>query len=484
LLLLWSPTDEVDATTLTDAEQESKWGNSARIAVVATVRVWWETATIDTPEIQYARSGDVSIAYQVAGDGAVDLVFVPFLFNLAFGWTHPAFRRLLDRLTSFARVIVVDKRGTGLSDRFRELPTLETRMDDLRAVLNEVGTQRTALLGSFEGAQMTALFAATYPDRTQALALYNPVARFVSAADYPWGTPVAEWRALVRRIGEQWGRRAFMEEHLRAIDPELARDPGFVDWYVMFFRLAASPGSAAAFYRMIMETDIREVLPAIRVPTLVCFRDDYDGPARFVAEQIPSARALAFPGVGYLPSAPESMFEALEAFLLGTDEERDPDRVLATILFTDVSASTELAARVGDRAWAELLRRHHGIVRTQLARFRGHEVDTAGDGFLATFEGPARAIRCACAARDEIRSLGMEIRAGVHTGECELVGGKVAGLAVNIGARVVDAAGPGEVFVSSTVKDLVAGSGIGFDDRGDHELRGVGSWHLYAVHDV
>ncbi len=299
-----------------------------------------------------------------------------------------------------------DKRGTGLSDRFSELPTLEVRMDDLRAVLDDIGSERTALLGSMEGNHLAALFAATYPERTSALVLYDPVARFISAPDYPWGETEEGWQRLVEQVAENWGRQAFFDDMLLAADPKLAEDEEFRRWYAAHFRLAASPGSAAAFYRMMMDTDIREVLPAIRVPTLVCYREDFRGPSTFVAERIPSARAVEFPGIGYFASAPPEVFDEIERFLSGRLVEREPDRVLLTLLFTDIVGSTELAARLGDRDWRALREKHDAMVRRELDQFRGHEVNTTGDGFLATFDGPARAIRCACSIRDDMSSAG------------------------------------------------------------------------------
>ncbi len=437
---------------------------------------------MERPEIEYARSGDVSIAYQVIGDGPIDVLLVPFLNNLEYAWEHPLWPAVYERLTAFSRVIMFDKRGTGLSDRFSELPTLEVRMDDLRAVLDAVGSERTALLGSMEGNHLAALFAATYPERTSALVLYDPVARFTSAPDYEWGVSPDEWARLVDRVAQEWGTRAFFDDMLDAADPVLGEDEAFRRWYATHFRLAASPGSAAAFYRMMMDTDIRDVLPAIRVPTLVCYREDFRGPSEYVAERIPSARAVEFPGVGYFASAPPEVFDEIERFLSGRLVEREPDRVLLTLLFTDIVGSTELAARLGDRDWRALREKHDAAVRRELEQFRGHEVNTTGDGFLATFDGPARAIRCACAIRDGMEPLGLEVRAGLHTGECELVGNDVAGIAVHTAARVAALAGPGEVLVSSTVKDLVAGSGTEFDHRGDHELKGVpGEWRLFVV---
>jgi class 3 adenylate cyclase/pimeloyl-ACP methyl ester carboxylesterase len=440
---------------------------------------------VQIPDVEYARSGDVSIAYQVIGDGPLDLLVIPFINNLEYAWAHPLWPRVYERLTAFSRLIMFDKRGTGLSDRFGELPTLEVRMDDLRAVLDEVGSDRAALIGFGEGNHLAALFAATYPERTSALVLYNPVARYISAADYPWGQTKEEWSRLVERVGENWGKQAFFDDMLRSMDPILAEDAEFRRWHAALFRLSASPGSAAVFYRMMMETDVRDVLPAIRVPTLVCYRDDYSGPSKFVAERIPSAQAVEFPGIGYFASARTEVFDEIERFLSGGLVDREPDRVLVTLLFTDIVGSTELATRLGDRDWRGLLEKHDAVVRRELERFRGHEANTTGDGFLATFDGPARGIRCASAIRAAVREVGLEIRAGLHTGECELAQGKVAGIAVHTAARVAALAGSGEVLVSSTVKDLVAGSGIEFESIGDHELKGVpGEWRLFVVRDA
>jgi pimeloyl-ACP methyl ester carboxylesterase len=337
---------------------------------------------VKPPEVEYARSDGVSIAYQVIGDGPIDLLLVPFLNNLEYAWAHPLWPRVYERLAVFSRVIMFDKRGTGLSDRFGALPTLEVRMDDLRAVLDDIGSERAALVGSLEGNHLAAVFAATYPERTSALVLYDPVARFTSAPDYEWGPTQEEWTRLVERVAEGWGRREFFDDMLRSADPTLAKDEEFCRWYAIHFRLAASPGSAAAFYRMMMETDIREVLPAIRVPTLVCYREDYRGPSMFVAERIPSARAVEFPGIGYFASAPPEMFDEIERFLSGRLVEREPDRVLLTLLFTDIVGSTELAASLGDQGWRTLLEKHDAAVRRELGHFRGREVNTTGDGFL------------------------------------------------------------------------------------------------------
>jgi len=433
---------------------------------------------VEVPEIEYTRSGDVAIAYQTFGDGQRDLVFVPMFSNLVFPWANSDWRGMYDRFASFSRLIMFDKRGTGLSDRPRELGPLETRMDDIRAVLDAVGADRATLVGMGEGGHTCALFAATYPERTEALALFNTPARVVSAEDYPYGIPEDEWRAQLRTIRERWGARDLFEAQARSIDPDA--DDEFVDWYVTCQRFCASPAAALTFYRVYGETDLREMLPTIRVPTLVLYRHAERGQMLDLARRIKDARALEIEGGGF--AAFEALTREVEAFLSGRETEPVPDTVLATVMFTDIVGSTERAAALGDRAWRDLLQDHHIVVRRELARFRGEELDTAGDGFFAVFDGPARAISCARAIVGAVGEIGLDVRAGVHTGECELQDGKVAGIAVNIGARVAAAAGAGEVLVSGTVKDLVAGSGIEFEERGVHELKGVpGEWRLYTA---
>ncbi len=430
------------------------------------------------PEIEYTRSGDVSIAYQTYGHGPRDRVFVPMFSNLVFPWSNADWRGLYDRLSSFARLIMFDKPGTGLSDRPRELGSLETRMDDIRAVIDTVGADRVTLVGLSEGGQTCAVFAATYPERTEALVLFNTPARVVRAKDYPYGLTEDEWRANLREIRERWGERDYFEQDARQMDPE--GDDEFLDWFVTCQRFNASPGAALTFFRVYCETDLREMLPTIRVPTLVLYRPSPRDQMLDLARRIPGARALESRKPGF--KAFEDLTREVEDFLSGMQREPVPDTVLATVLFTDIVGSTELAATLGDRAWRDLLHDHHVAVRRELERFRGREVDTAGDGFLATFDGPARAVSCAISIREAVRRLDLELRAGVHTGECELDGDKVRGIAVHTGARVTALAGAGEVLVSSTVKDLAAGSGIEFEDRGEHELKGVpGAWKLYAV---
>ncbi len=393
------------------------------------------------PETRYAKSGDLNIAYQVVGDGPFDLVYVPgWVSNVELLWEKPKPARLLERLASFSRLILFDKRGTGMSDRVSNdrLPTLEQRMDDVRAVLDAVGSESAALLGHSEGSGMSVLFAATYPERSRALVLVGAFAKRIRTDDYPWAPT--------------------LEERLATIEHS--------------------------------EIDTRRVLPTIRVPTLVLTRTgDRDvtvDEGRWLASQIPGARFVELPGDEHLLWAgdQDGLLDEIEQFLTGTRSTPDYDRVLSTVLFTDIVGSTERARELGDRGWHEVLDEHHARVRGVLEQYRGREVDTAGDGFFASFDGPARAIRAACAIRAGVQTLGIEIRAGLHTGECELLQDKIGGIAVHTGARVAAAADPGEVLVSSTVKDLVAGSGIVFADRGERELKGVGSWRLYSVLDA
>jgi class 3 adenylate cyclase len=440
---------------------------------------------VGTPETKYTRSGDVNIAYQVVGEGPLDLVFVMgWVTNLEAFWQEPSVARFFQRLASFSRLILFDKRGTGLSDRvpINELPTLEQRMDDVRAVMDAVGSKRAALFGVSEGGPMCVLFAATYPPRTSALILYGSYAKRLREPDYPWAPTEEERQRWYDLLEEGWGGVV----DIGTMAPNA--DPRFREWWARYLRMSASPGAALAFGRMNAEIDVREVLPSIRVPTLILHRTgdlDMDvGGARYMASRIPGAKYIELPGDDHLPFVgdQEAILDEIEEFLTGARHHAEVDRVLATVLFTDMVGSTERSAALGDKRWSDLLEAHNRVMREELGRFRGHEVDTAGDGFFATFDGPARAIRCACAMRMELAKLGVDIRAGLHTGECELVGDKVRGIAVNIGSRVASLAGPGEVLVSSTVKDLVAGSGLAFVDRGVHTLRGVpGEWRLFAV---
>ena len=445
---------------------------------------------VERSETRYARSGDLSIAYQVVGDGPFDLVYVPgWVSNIELMWEEPGLARFLERLASFSRLILFDKRGTGLSDPVPNdgLPTLEERMDDVRAVMDAVGSERAALLGHSEGGNMCVLFTATYPERTTALLLVGSYAKRLRSQDYPWAPTVEERAREIEETEATWGS----PEAFRALAPSKANDPDFQRWIGRYLRQSASPKAAAALLRMNTQIDVRNVLPTIGVPTLLLYRthdaDVHVDEGRYVAERIPGSTFVELPGADHLmwTGDADALLDEVEGFLTGVRRGPDPDRVLATVLFTDVVGSTETATRVGDRAWRSLLERHHQVVRLALARWRGQEIDTAGDGFLATFDGPARAIRCAVAATEGIRDLGLQIRAGLHTGEVEIAGGDVRGIAVHIGSRVAGLAGPGEVLVSRTVADLVAGSGIVLAERGEYELKGVsGTWLVYAVESV
>ena len=445
-------------------------------------------------ETRYAQSGEVNIAYQVTGQGPFDVVFVPgTASHLELSWQVPVLRSMFERLASFSRLLRFDKRGTGMSDPVSPATTLEARMDDVRAVMDAADSSRAAILGLSEGAPMAALFAATYPERTWALVLYGGYARELRASDYPWGATEAEFRRESAELRRKWADLSHVENVARSGAPTSNDDE--IRALAQYFRYGTSPGAAEALEQMNMLIDIRAVLPAIRVPTLVLHRSRDTWVeverGRHLAEKIRGARYVELDADGHIPSVDDvgPVLDEIESFLrqaweVGGQEEAEPDRVLATVLFTDIVGSSERAAALGDRGWRELLEQHHELVRRQLLRFRGAEVDTAGDGFFASFDGPARAIRCACAIMESIRELGLEVRAGLHTGECELVDGKVAGIAVHTGARVASQARPGEVLVSSTVKDLVAGSGIEFEDRGAAELKGIpGEWRLFAVAD-
>jgi len=438
-------------------------------------------------ETRYAKSGGLSIAYQVVGSGPIDLVVIPiWVSHLEYAWEEPSLARFYRRLSSFSRVILFDKRGTGLSDRVADsdLPTLEERMDDVGAVMDAVGSERAALFGMHEGGAMSALFAAAHPERVSALVAFGMFASRLKAPDYPWGwTPErrSEWVAEVERT---WGGPV----GLAAVAPSVAGDELFARWWATYLRLGSSPGAAVALAQMNSEIDIRSVLPAVRVPTLLLQRTGDRrvalDEARWIAERIPEARLVELPGEDHLPWAgdQDALLDEVEEFLTGARTGPAPDRVLTTVLFTDIVGSTEHAVRLGDAAWRELLERHDAAVRAALERWHGREIDAAGDGFLAEFDGPARAIRCAAEIVWRVRDLGLDVRAGVHTGEVERTGRTLLGIAVHIGARVAAKAGAGEILVSQTVKDLVAGSGLAFEDRGEHELKGVpASWRLYGV---
>ena len=443
------------------------------------------------PDTRYAKSGDVNIAYQVTGSGPFDLVFIPgYVTHLELHWDIPSFVPVLEKLGSFARLIRLDKRGTGMSDRVSGAPTLETRMDDVRAVMDAVGSERAALYGLSEGAAMAVLFAATYPERTAALALRSAFPRRMWAPDYPWGRTEEDYEREVADALRIFGPR---ERALADVHRLGQFDDAEAESFLRLLRWGASPGALEALHRMNREIDVRHVLPAVRVPTLLMHgSEDKVVPlevAQYVATKIPGARIVTVPGAGHLAFGKPALDAAaeMEKFFIdawegGAWEEAETERVLATVLFTDIVGSTEKAAEIGDRAWRELLEQHHRLIRRELVRFRGTELDVAGDGFFARFDGPARAVRCARAIQAVVGGLGLELRAGLHTGECELMDGKVGGIAVHIGARVAKEARPGEVIVSSTVKDLVAGSGLRFSDRGVATLKGVADeWRLFAV---
>jgi class 3 adenylate cyclase len=442
------------------------------------------------PETRYARSGDVHLAYQVIGEGPFDLVYVPgWISNVEYVWEEPRVARFLRRLGSFSRLILFDKRGTGLSDPVpeTELPTLEQRMDDVRAVMDAAGSGRAAIFGWSEGGPMCVLFAATYPDRTRALITFGIFAKREWSPEYPWAPTPEEREAWYEQIETGWGG----EVDLATLAPSAAGDERFRNWWATYLRRSASPRRALALGKMNTQIDIRHVLPAVRVPTLIIHRaGDLDASVeegRYIASRVPGAKFVELQGEDHLPFVgdQDAVLDEIEEFLTGVRRGPKPDRVLATVLFTDIAGSTERAAELGDSRWRELLESHHAVVRRELERFRGREIDVAGDGFLATFDGPARAIRCAVVITRAVRSLGIEVRAGLHTGECELADDRVSGIAVHTGARVLAMASPGEVLVSGTVKDLVAGSGIEFEDRGQHTLKGVpGEWRLYAVTSV
>jgi pimeloyl-ACP methyl ester carboxylesterase len=450
---------------------------------------------VDAPEVRYTKSGEISIAYAVVGEGPFDLVFVNgwVLSALEYAWEGPA-AEFFSELASFSRLILFDKRGTGLSDRAAGIPDLETRMDDIGAVMDAAGSERAAIMGFSEGGPMTLLFAASYPERTAAAVLYGCRASYLADDDYPWGFSPAQRAEVLREEAATAGTDESLDEYLEFFAPSLAGDEAVKRWWYRLVRTSASPAAMVSLWRMNLEIDARNALASIRVPTLVLSRagdGDYPDQAQYIAARILDAELVELSGKdhGYF-FEPQQITREVKRFLCGVWERGEwdvvkRDRVLATVLFTDIVGSTARLADLGDRRWSELVAEHHTRVRRQLARFSGRELDTAGDGFFAAFDGPARAIRCACAITEAVRDLGLEVRAGLHTGECEQLEGKVGGIAVHIGARVAAEARAGEVVVSRTVKDLVAGSGIEFYERGTAELKGVpGEWQLFAVSDI
>jgi pimeloyl-ACP methyl ester carboxylesterase len=441
-----------------------------------------------TPTTRYAKSGDVSIAFQVVGSGPIDLVAVlGFASHIELLWELPSFARFFERVSSFSRLIMFDKRGTGLSDPVSEVPTLERRIDDVRAVMDAAESERAALFGVSEGGPMSVLFAATHPARTSALVLHGAMGRTTEAPDYPWASPAEALReSAAEFIAPGWGQEA--QGRVELFAPSLAGDRRMVELVARIERSAASPAMVWKIFEMFLDTDVRAVLPTIHVPTLVLHRRGdrvvNRRAGKELAARIPSARFVELPGVDHLPWAgdSEAVLGEIEEFLTGTRSPPDWDRVLATVMFIDIVSSTQRAVELGDRRWRELLSAHQTAVRRELTQFRGREVKTLGDGFLATFDGPARAIRCGRAIVEAARSLGLQVRVGLHCGEVELIGDDVAGIAVHVAARVAALASPGELLATTTVRDLVAGSGIRFLDRGTQHLKGTnGEWRLCAA---
>jgi len=436
-------------------------------------------------QVRFARSGDVDVAYRLVGDGPIDLVYAQGAYtHLDVYWELPMFRRYCERLGEFARLILFDKRGMGMSDRVPGATTLEERMDDIRAIMEAAGSERAAIVGESEGGPLAMLFAAAHPERTVALVLQGAEVRERTDDEWPYGEGTREeFEAAMATIADRWGQGRAID----SIAPSVAGQEWAYAWYGRVQTNAGTPGAIEAFMRMAFEIDVRHVVRAITVPTLVVHSVDdavcHVENARFLARTIPGASYVELPGADHVPwFDPDRVLAEIREFLTGRREVGTTDRTLATVLFTDLVGSTARAAAVGDRRWRDLVEQHHAAVRHELARFDGREVDTAGDGFFATFDGPARAIRCAEAIVDTVQPLGLEVRAGLHTGEVEVVDGKVAGIAVNIGARVAAQAAAGEVLVSGTVRDLVAGSGLRFEDRGVASLKGVpGEWRLFAV---
>ena len=439
------------------------------------------------PTTHYAKSGDVHIAYQVVGEGPVDLVLILGWFShLEYQWEDPALARFLNRLASFSRLIVFDKRGTGLSDRVAEsaLPTLEQRMDDIRAVMDAAGSNRAAMFGVSEGGPLSTLFAATYPARTAALIMYGAYAKWIRADDYPWAPTREEHETAFRVYEKHWGTPI----GLKILAPSVANDVQVRQWWAHQMRVSASPGAGVTLYRMNIEVDIRAILPTIRVPTLILHRSgDRLVPCqagRYMAAQIQAAKFVELPGDDHIAwiGDTEPLMAEVQEFMTGERPALEADRVLATVLFIDIVQSTRRATAIGDSRWRDLVDNYQQQVAKEVARLGGRVVNTAGDGVFAMFDGPARAIKCARAIRDAVGTFGLAIRCGIHTGECVIEGNDVAGIAVHIGARVAARANPGEILLSSTVKDLIAGSRVECSDRGSHVLKGVeGRWRLFAV---
>jgi pimeloyl-ACP methyl ester carboxylesterase/class 3 adenylate cyclase len=444
------------------------------------------------PEVRYARNGEIAIAYAVVGTGPDDLVYLPPYNNLDIAWENPLYEGFLRRLSSFARVVIIDRRGTGVSDRYSpdDLPPLEDLGDDLAAVLDEVESERAVLFGFSDAGALCAMFAATRPERTAGLILYATAARGTQAPDYPWQWSEGEWQDYLHQVRAGWGTRGFAEASLPFVNPSLAGDERMLAWWERFQRLSASPTALYAQEQVFREMDVRQLLPAISVPTLVLHRAqdmiEPVGAGRYLASEIPGAEYVELPGADHFPWAGDQqpLVSEIERFvdMVSSEEQETFNRVLATILFTDIVDSTAQAAEMGDHRWRRVREQHDRVTRAQLARFRGREIQSLGDGFLAVFDGPARAVRCARAICESMSRQGVTLRAGLHAGEVEPHGDEFSGLAVTIGARVAALAEAGEILVSSTVKDLVVGSALAFEDRGVHNLKGVpDAWHLYAL---
>jgi pimeloyl-ACP methyl ester carboxylesterase len=437
------------------------------------------------PLTRYAVADGVHIAYQTIGDGPRDLLFVPgFVSNVEHWWDEPAATRFFERLAAFSRVILFDKRGTGLSDRVADVAVLERRVDDLTVVLDAVGAGHAVVVGASEAGPTCAVFAATHPERVSALVLVGAMARWTSAPDYPWARSALTYKMVMRTMQASWGTGITMPLYA----PSRWADAGLRSWWARLERTGAGPGALHALLEANMNLDVRPVLPSIRVPTLVLHsvgdRAVKIGGSRYIASVIPDAKFVQLPGSDHVffGSDSDALLVEIQEFVTGVRPPPGADRVLATVLFADLVGSTELLARIGDERWRSLLAEFRRLVRTELGRSGGREIDNPGDGFLASFDGPARAVRCALAIRAALGSIDLSVRQGLHTGEVEIVGAKLEGLAVHLGARVAGAASGGEILVSSTVKDLVAGSGLRFTDRGTHQLKGVpDEWHLYAV---
>lgn len=438
-----------------------------------------------TPETKYTTSGSVNIAYQIFGQGDVDLLVVPgWVSNIDTFWEEPSVVRFFERLADFTRVILFDKRGTGLSDRVTETPTLEERMDDVRAVLDAVGSDRAALLGYSEGGPMCALFSVTYPQRTRALIMIGSYPKMLASDDYLFGRSVAEHAEFLSRLRHEWGGPVGLDRRA----PSRIHDSRFCRWWAKFLRTSASPSTALALSTMNAEIDIRHLLSSIQVPTLLIHakgdRTIDVRASRFMAERIPNSRLVELDSDDHLPFADpaDDILVEVEEFLTGTQAARSANRVVTTIMFTDIVGSTKLAAEMGDLRWRDLLEAHHSAVRHELAVYRGKEIKSTGDGFHAIFDGPARAIQCGCAIRRAVKPMGLTVRVGLHTGECEIRGDSIEGLAVHLAARVSGFANADQVVVSQTVKDLVAGSGLKFEDLGLQSFKGVpDAWRVYGV---